>query len=130
MKWPRVGTVLPIDVDRRNPRQLRVRWDLVDPMIANNRPVEDLDGFTTPFYTDYVDATVSPTAAAAADPSTSPSTAPSPAGDGGPDGSDHAGSGGLELVDDDYFSPPAARGARLVHPVRCAHRVGRRGRCS
>lgn len=118
VKWPHVGTVLPIDVDRRNPRQLRVRWDLVDPMTAGSRQVDDLDGFNTPFYTDYVDATVPSAAVSSTSPLTAASTAGGAAapggpgglgGPGGPGGSDRAGGGGLELVDDDYFSPPAAR---------------------
>lgn len=29
MKWPRIGQVLPVEVDARNARQLRIRWDQI-----------------------------------------------------------------------------------------------------
>jgi catechol 2,3-dioxygenase-like lactoylglutathione lyase family enzyme len=39
IKWPRPGMQLPVDVSRRNPNNLRVRWDLVLPSSAQ-RPAQ------------------------------------------------------------------------------------------
>ncbi len=60
IKWPRVGSVLPVEVDRRNRRALRVRWELVDPSqvrVAPSGLVDELtdDEAAVPFFTDYAD---------------------------------------------------------------------------
>jgi catechol 2,3-dioxygenase-like lactoylglutathione lyase family enzyme len=58
-KWPRIGQVLPVEVDPRNARQIRVRWDLVDEHRARPATVgagaEEATAFAAPFYTDYAD---------------------------------------------------------------------------
>jgi resuscitation-promoting factor RpfA len=53
IKWPRPGMVLPFEVDERNPRIMRVRWDRVDP----NQPRGDDDPFvhTATFHTEYTE---------------------------------------------------------------------------
>ena len=55
-KWPRVGTVLPVEVDARN-KSLRVRWDRVQPNKPEPvGPVAVTAKETVPFYMDYADA--------------------------------------------------------------------------
>ena len=54
-KWPRVGAVLPVEIDPRS-RSLRIRWDRVavnnlEPVTIVPRPART----EAPFYTDYVD---------------------------------------------------------------------------
>jgi catechol 2,3-dioxygenase-like lactoylglutathione lyase family enzyme len=56
IKWPRVGANLPVEVDPRNPRQVRVRWDLVEPHHTKAAtPAEEAAAFAVPFFTDYAD---------------------------------------------------------------------------
>jgi catechol 2,3-dioxygenase-like lactoylglutathione lyase family enzyme len=53
-KWPTVGVTLPVEVSPRNPRQLRIRWELVDAHTLRSAvPAED--DFTVPFFTEYAD---------------------------------------------------------------------------
>jgi resuscitation-promoting factor RpfA len=60
-KWPRVGTVLPIEIDGRN-KSLRVRWDRVTPSTVE--PIAPAVTATTkaaaPFYMDYADRAAEP----------------------------------------------------------------------
>lgn len=54
IKWPRPGMVLPIEVAPRNPRQFRVRWDLVVPHHARpSKEAEEAAAFAVPFFTEY-----------------------------------------------------------------------------
>jgi catechol 2,3-dioxygenase-like lactoylglutathione lyase family enzyme len=52
-KWPRPGMVLPFEVDERNPRVMRVRWDRVNP--NQPRGADDPFADTAPFHTDYAE---------------------------------------------------------------------------
>ena len=63
IKWPRIGSVLPVEVDPRNARQLRVRWELVEAQ-ASRAPTQAADAaaFAGPFYTDYAEDVVPPEA--------------------------------------------------------------------
>jgi catechol 2,3-dioxygenase-like lactoylglutathione lyase family enzyme len=55
-KWPTVGMTLPVEVSPRNPRQLRVRWENVDPLSVRANPVLDADTeLSVPFYTEFSD---------------------------------------------------------------------------
>jgi catechol 2,3-dioxygenase-like lactoylglutathione lyase family enzyme len=55
-KWPTVGMTLPVEVSPRNPRQLRVRWELVDAhTVRTASPAEVDEAFAVPFFTDYSD---------------------------------------------------------------------------
>jgi catechol 2,3-dioxygenase-like lactoylglutathione lyase family enzyme len=55
-KWPRIGSVLPVEVDPRNPRQLRVRWELVEVQTSwAPTPAADAAAFAGPFYTEYAE---------------------------------------------------------------------------
>ncbi len=51
-RWPRPGAVLPIEVDQRNPRLLRVRWDRVNP---NQQHTTTADDLVAPFHTEFAD---------------------------------------------------------------------------
>jgi len=54
IKWPHPGMVLPIEVAARNPRQFRVRWDLVVP--HHTRPSKEAEeevAFAAPFFTEF-----------------------------------------------------------------------------
>jgi catechol 2,3-dioxygenase-like lactoylglutathione lyase family enzyme len=54
IKWPQPGMVLPIEVAARNPRQFRVRWDLVVPHHTRpTREAEEAAAFAAPFFTEY-----------------------------------------------------------------------------
>ena len=54
IKWPHPGMVLPIEVAARNPRQFRVRWDLVVPHHTRpSKEAEDAAAFAAPFFTEY-----------------------------------------------------------------------------
>jgi catechol 2,3-dioxygenase-like lactoylglutathione lyase family enzyme len=55
-KWPTVGMTLPVEVSPRNPRQLRVRWELMDAhTLRTASPAEEDESFAVPFFTDYSD---------------------------------------------------------------------------
>jgi catechol 2,3-dioxygenase-like lactoylglutathione lyase family enzyme len=59
-KWPRVGTVLPVEVDARN-KSLRVRWDRVAPnTVEPATPVTMTAREAVPFYIDYADGAPEP----------------------------------------------------------------------
>jgi catechol 2,3-dioxygenase-like lactoylglutathione lyase family enzyme len=55
-KWPTVGMTLPVEVSPRNPRQLRVRWELMDAhTLRTASPMEADEAFAVPIFTDYSD---------------------------------------------------------------------------
>jgi catechol 2,3-dioxygenase-like lactoylglutathione lyase family enzyme len=93
-KWPRVGMILPVEVDPRNTRQLRVRWELVEPHhIRKAPPAEEAVEYAAPFFTDYAEPTDGwvhsvdlPTSYADADANTAsgPAIRPAPAAEGEP----------------------------------------------
>jgi resuscitation-promoting factor RpfA len=56
-KWPLPGMILPVDVVARNPKQLRIRWELVMPHAG--RPVVPV-AQTVPFFTDYAEGVPRP----------------------------------------------------------------------
>jgi catechol 2,3-dioxygenase-like lactoylglutathione lyase family enzyme len=56
VKWPQVGSVLPVEILPRAARPLRVRWDRVEARAARPvSPAEDATGLAVPFFTDYAD---------------------------------------------------------------------------
>jgi catechol 2,3-dioxygenase-like lactoylglutathione lyase family enzyme len=59
-KWPRVGAVLPVEVDARN-KSLRVRWDRISPKkVEPASPVAVTAPEAVPFYMDYADRSAEP----------------------------------------------------------------------
>lgn len=54
-KWPTVGMTLPVEVSPRNPRQLRVRWELVDDHTLRAARAIGSDSAAVPFFTEYSD---------------------------------------------------------------------------
>ena len=80
LKWPRPGMDLPVEVSRRNPRQLRIRWDAVPALrLAPPAPAEMEGVYAPPFYTDYVDGSPSPD-----EPAEPSGDVPATTGGGGP----------------------------------------------
>jgi len=54
IKWPHPGMELPIEVAARNPRQFRVRWDLVVPHHTRpSKEAEEAAAFAAPFFTEF-----------------------------------------------------------------------------
>jgi catechol 2,3-dioxygenase-like lactoylglutathione lyase family enzyme len=83
LKWPRPGMDLPVEVSRRNPRQLRIRWDAVPAVrLAPMTPGEMAAVYAPPFFTDYVDGSPWPDEQAEGPPGDVPATT----GGGGPTG--------------------------------------------
>jgi len=61
IKWPRPGMVLPVEVAPRNARQLRVRWELVEPHHSRaSSAAEEAAAFAVPFFTDYAEGAFGP----------------------------------------------------------------------
>jgi len=80
IKWPRPGTVLPVEVARRNVRQLRIRWETVKPHHARaTTPAEEEAAFTVPFFTDYADGAPGAVYRSESSEPADPATAPPPA---------------------------------------------------
>jgi len=61
VKWPRPGMVLPVEIAPRNARQLRVRWELVEPHHSRaSSQAEEAAAFAVPFFTDYAEGALGP----------------------------------------------------------------------
>ncbi len=54
-KWPRPGTILELEADRRSPRNLRVRWERVGAVAP--RPPEEVMAAVATFHTEFTDDT-------------------------------------------------------------------------
>ncbi len=80
-KWPAPGATLPVVVDPREPRELRIRWDRVTNHGAA-RPDADTDSPTTdkPRYDDELELLADATGVTAALPAVPAPTSPAPAG--------------------------------------------------